>query len=84
GQYHPDTFASESQAAQLANVQQSATIKQAWQTLRHPLMRAEYLLSLHGFAIASEQHPLRDTAFLKAQLELSAELEGITHAKNED
>ena len=41
-QYHPDTFASGSQAEQLAAVQQSATINQAWQTLRHPLMRAEY------------------------------------------
>ena len=48
-QYHPDKFASGSQAEQLAAVQQSATINQAWQTLRHPLMRAEYLLSLHGF-----------------------------------
>lgn len=41
-QYHPDKFASGSQAEQLAAVQQSATINQAWQTLRHPLMRAEY------------------------------------------
>ncbi|SPW58513.1 co-chaperone HscB [Escherichia coli] len=55
-QYHPDKFASGSQAEQLAAVQQSATINQAWQTLRHPLMRAEYLLSLHGFDLASEQH----------------------------
>lgn len=63
-QYHPDKFASGSQAEQLAAVQQSATINQAWQTLRHPLMRAEYLLSLHGFDLASEQHTVRDTAFL--------------------
>ncbi|MDI5303979.1 Fe-S protein assembly co-chaperone HscB, partial [Salmonella enterica subsp. enterica serovar Anatum] len=40
------------------------TINQAWQTLRHPLTRAEYLLSLHGFDLASEQHTVRDTAFL--------------------
>ncbi|STI48020.1 co-chaperone HscB [Escherichia coli] len=32
-QYHPDKFASGSQAEQLAAVQQSATINQAWQTL---------------------------------------------------
>ena len=68
-QYHPDKFASGSQAEQLAAVQQSATINQAWQTLRHPLMRAEYLLSLHGFDLASEQHTVRDTAFLMEQLE---------------
>lgn len=66
-QYHPDKFASGSQAEQLAAVQQSATINQAWQTLRHPLMRAEYLLSLHGFDLASEQHTVRDTAFLMEQ-----------------
>ncbi len=44
-QRHPDKFASGQRAAeQLAAVQQSATINQAWQTLRHPLTRAEYLL----------------------------------------
>ena len=74
-QYHPDKFASSSQAEQLAAVSQSATINQAWQTLRHPLMRAEYLLSLHGFDLASEQHTVRDTAFLMEQLELREELD---------
>lgn len=39
-QYHPDKFANGTQAQQLAAVQQSATINQAWQTLRHPLTRA--------------------------------------------
>lgn len=43
-QYHPDKFASAPAAEQLAAVQHSATINQAWQTLRHPLTRAEYLL----------------------------------------
>ncbi|SUG54511.1 chaperone protein HscB [Salmonella enterica subsp. diarizonae] len=69
-QYHPDKFANGTQAQQLAAVQQSATINQAWQTLRHPLTRAEYLLSLHGFDLASEQHTVRDTAFLMEQLTL--------------
>ena len=68
-QYHPDKFASAPAAEQLAAVQHSATINQAWQTLRHPLTRAEYLLSLHGFDLASEQHTVRDTAFLMEQLE---------------
>ena len=40
-QYHPDKFASGTQAEQLAAVQHSATINQAWQTLRNPLSRAE-------------------------------------------
>ena len=82
-QYHPDKFASGSRAEQLAAVQQSATINRARQTLRHPLMRAEYLLSLHGFDLASEQHTVRDTAFLMEQLELREELDEIEQAKDE-
>ena len=82
-QYHPDKFASGTQAEQLAAVSQSATINQAWQTLRHPLTRAEYLLSLHGFDLASEQHTVRDTAFLMEQLELREELDEIGQAKDD-
>ena len=46
-------------------------------------MRAEYLLSLHGFDLASEQHTVRDTAFLMEQLELREELDEIELAKDE-
>ena len=83
-QYHPDKYASRPQAEQLAALSQSATINQAWQTLRHPLTRAEYLLSLHGFDLASEQHTVRDTAFLMEQLELREELDEIEQAKDTD
>ena len=83
-QYHPDKFASASAAEQLASVQQSATINQAWQTLRHPLTRAEYLLSLHGYDLASEQHTVRDTAFLMEQLELREELDEIEKSQDEE
>ncbi|QOV62904.1 co-chaperone HscB [Kosakonia pseudosacchari] len=81
-QFHPDRFASRPQAEQLAAVQQSATINQAWQTLRNPLTRAEYLLSLHGFDLASEQHTVRDTAFLMEQLELREDLDEIEKAQD--
>ncbi|AGN85211.1 MULTISPECIES: co-chaperone HscB [Enterobacteriaceae] len=81
-QFHPDRFANRPQAEQLAAVQQSATINQAWQTLRNPLTRAEYLLSLHGFDLASEQHTVRDTAFLMEQLELREELDEIEKAQD--
>ena len=37
-QYHPDKFASGTQAEQLAAVSHSATINQAWQTLRKMAM----------------------------------------------
>jgi len=76
-QFHPDKYARRPQAEQLLAVNQSATINQAWQTLRHPLLRAEYLLLLNGFDLANEQHTVRDTAFLMEQLELREELDGI-------
>jgi len=76
-QFHPDKYASRPQAEQLLAVNQSATINQAWQTLRHPLLRAEYLLLLNGFDLANEQHTVRDTAFLMEQLELREELDSI-------
>lgn len=61
----------------LIALQQATTINQAYQTLKHPLKRAEYMLSLCGFDLANEQHTLRDTAFLIEQLELREELDAI-------
>lgn len=81
-QFHPDKYAGRPQAEQLLAVNQSATINQAWQTLRHPLLRAEYLLLLNGFDLANEQHTVRDTAFLMEQLELREELDGIEQASD--
>ncbi len=81
-QFHPDKYASRPQAEQLLAVNQSATINQAWQTLRHPLLRAEYLLLLNGFDLANEQHTVRDTAFLMEQLELREELDNIEQSAN--
>ncbi len=81
-QFHPDKYASRPQAEQLLAVNQSATINQAWQTLRHPLLRAEYLLLLNGFDLANEQHTVRDTAFLMEQLELREELNSIEQSAN--
>ncbi|MCT4701490.1 co-chaperone HscB [Enterobacteriaceae bacterium H20N1] len=83
-QFHPDKYASRPQAEQLLAVSQSATINQAWQTLRHPLLRAEYILSLNGFDLANEQHTVRDTAFLMEQLDLREELDNIEQAKDAD
>ncbi|HEN3607625.1 TPA: co-chaperone HscB [Yersinia enterocolitica] len=76
-QFHPDRFANQPERERLASLQQAATINDAYQTLKHPLKRAEYMLSLQGFDLGSEQHTLRDTAFLMEQLELREELDAI-------
>lgn len=76
-QFHPDRFASRPERERLLAVQQAATVNDAYHQLKHPLKRAEYMLSLHGFDLRNEQHTLRDTAFLMEQLELREQLDAI-------
>lgn len=76
-QFHPDRFANQPERERLASLQQAATINDGYQTLKHPLKRAEYMLSLQGFDLGNEQHTMRDTAFLMEQLELREELDAI-------
>lgn len=76
-QFHPDRFANQPERERLMALQQAATINQAYQTLKHPLKRAEYMLSLHGFDLGNEQLTMRDNAFLMEQLELREELDTI-------
>ncbi|MCV9880099.1 co-chaperone HscB [Brenneria izbisi] len=76
-QFHPDRFATQPERARMLALQQAATINSAYQTLKHPLKRAEYMLSLHGFDLSNEQHTLQDTAFLMEQLEMREELDAI-------
>ncbi|WP_127960207.1 co-chaperone HscB [Serratia microhaemolytica] len=78
-QYHPDRVASQPERQRLIALQQAATINEAYQTLKHPLRRAEYLLLLQGIDIRNEQQTLRDSAFLMQQLELREELDTIEH-----
>ena len=82
-QFHPDRFANQPERERLMALQQAATINEAYQSLKHPLKRAEYMLSLHGFDLGNEQHTMRDTAFLMEQLELREELDEIEQAKDE-
>ncbi|ELZ5938374.1 MULTISPECIES: co-chaperone HscB [Providencia] len=76
-QYHPDRFATCTEQEKMQALQQAATINAAYQALRHPLKRAEYLLLLQGIDINNEQHTMHDTAFLMEQLELREELDNI-------
>jgi molecular chaperone HscB len=68
-QFHPDRFATAPERERLASVQQAARINDAFSTLKAPLRRAEYLLSLRGTDIRAEQQTLQDTGFLMQQLE---------------
>ncbi len=82
-QFHPDRFASCPENERLQAVQQSATINRGYQTLRQPLLRAEYLLGLHGYDICNEQHTLQDAEFLMEQMALREALEATEHQQDE-
>ena len=77
---HPDRFAHASSQEQLFSVQKSAEINDAYQTLKHPLKRAEYILTLRGVEIPNEQKTFSDTSFLMQQMELREMLGDVKFA----
>jgi len=67
---HPDRFAHASSQEQAMAVQKSAMINDAYQVLKNPLQRAEYMLKMRGTEMPSEQSSFRDNSFLMQQMEL--------------
>ncbi len=81
---HPDKFAHASSQEQLLAVQKSATINDAYQTLKNPLKRAEYILKLRGTVMPSEQTSFQDNAFLMQQMELREMIAEVQTANDID
>lgn len=82
-QYHPDTVAAADESVKLAALQQTTTINDAYNTLKNPLARAEYLLSLQGIDVRNEQRTVKDTAFLMEQLEWREQLDAMQQSPDE-
>jgi len=70
---HPDRFASAPVGERLAAVQRSIELNDAYQTLRRPVRRAEYLLGRHGLRIGDNER-IADHEFLMKILSLREEL----------
>ncbi|MBU2883624.1 co-chaperone HscB [Psychrosphaera sp. B3R10] len=81
---HPDNFASGSDRERLLAVQTSSEINDAFETLKHPLSRAEYMVMEHGFDVKHEQTTIKDGMFLMQQMELREELEDIETASDKE
>jgi molecular chaperone HscB len=64
---HPDRHAGGSDEQQRVALQSSARVNEAYRTLKDPVARAEYLLSLHG--VADEGDRALPVEFLEQQLE---------------
>lgn len=79
---HPDRFAHQGEQAKRIALQKTAQINDAFQTLKAPLPRAEYMLSLVGVDLKAEQQTMRDTGFLMQQMEWRETLEDLRNAKD--
>lgn len=75
--FHPDNFATPSERDRLLSIQKAAQINDAYQTLKNPVSRAEYILSEQGHDIRGEQTTMQDPMFLMQQMELREELESL-------
>ena len=77
---HPDRFAHASSQEQMLAVKKSTLINDAYQTLKNPLKRAQYLLELRGVDMPSEQASFGDISFLMRQMELREMLAEVKDA----
>jgi molecular chaperone HscB len=74
---HPDNFnVASSQEKQIA-ARFSATVNDAYRTLKEPLKRAIYILKCHGVDTQSETDTQMPLAFLEEQLELREQISAI-------
>ncbi len=76
---HPDRYANASEQERRLSMQGATRINEAYQTLKDPIRRAHYLLSLHGIDMEMQKETTQDTAFLMEQLELREQLEQARH-----
>jgi molecular chaperone HscB len=77
-QYHPDRFATASDADRRLSLQATTHINEAYQTLKSGLARGRYLLKLAGVDTQEETNTAMPMDFLMAQMEWR---EGISDAK---
>lgn len=67
---HPDRYATAGDREKRLSMQASTRVNEAFQTLKDPLERARYLLSLHPGEPGGDNETTRDMEFLMEQMEL--------------
>ena len=81
-QVHPDRFAAAGEAQKRVAMQWAARANEAYQTLRDPLKRAGYLLSLRGVDVGAADNTAMEPAFLMQQMEWRERVEDTADARN--
>lgn len=79
---HPDRYADKSDFEKRLAVQTAATINQAYETIKNPLSRAQYLLELEDLDASQETHITSDGQFLMDQMLLREALSEIRESEN--
>ena len=69
-EFHPDRYAAKGDTEKRLAVQTTALINQAYDSLKSPLKRAQYLLELAHIDANQESHITSDGAFLMQQIEV--------------
>ncbi len=77
---HPDKFASASEQEQRVAMQSATLVNEAYQVLKDPLKRAQYLLSLKGRDAHGNNLTTTDGAFLMQQMQLREALDETREA----
>src|SRR5260370_22598662 len=72
--YHPDYFTTASPAEKTQAVRMTALLNDAYRTLRHPVRRVEYLLSVYGFKPDGSKVP---QSLLMQVFEINEKLEEV-------
>ena len=78
--FHPDNYGASPDSERLLAVQKAAQINDAYQTLKDPLRRAEYLLQLRGVALPEQAQSFADSDFLMQQMALRERLAEVEEA----
>ena len=77
---HPDRFADRSHG-QLIAIKYAALVNEAYETLKSPIKRAQYLLQLKGVFVDEQCTTVSDDNFLETQMTLRESLMDISKAQ---
>jgi len=81
---HPDKFVNATDAEKRVAMQWATRANEAYQTLKHPQKRAQYLCELNGVDLQTESNTAMPMAFLMQQMEWREELGDARAAKDSD
>jgi molecular chaperone HscB len=81
-QVHPDRFAAAGDAQKRIAMQWATRANEAYRTLRDPLKRATYLLSLRGIDVGAANNTAMEPSFLMQQMEWREHVEDAASARN--